>query len=71
MTRPKRHLCVIGDGSTLRWVQLCVFLGGGSSSSADRRCSKKDKFLSRWVAFLEGEDGAELCYPDPSQVTAA
>ena len=56
MTRPKRHLCVVGDSETLAkyvyppsYVRLLILQRGSA-------------FVKRWMEHLENH--ADLRYPD-------
>jgi DNA polymerase alpha-associated DNA helicase A len=66
MTRPRRHLCIVGDSET-----VSRYVGFLSAAYEMRRisiliCHRGSLFLKRWMAFLE--EHADLRYPDPSEL---
>lgn len=78
MTRPKRHLCVIGDSETVsRCVPLFSSLPLLPRSSDYTYLTNENPalfprirgspFLKRWMDFLE--DQADLRYPNVADLT--
>ena len=62
MTRPKRHLCVIGDSETVGKYALLV-----PPTTVPALIPKRgSKFLKRWMSFLE--EHADLRYPNISDL---
>ena len=66
MTRPKKHLCVIGDGETVgRYVFILglapgYFILANDSAGLDRG----NDFLRKWMDFLDSH--SDVRYPDPA-----
>jgi DNA polymerase alpha-associated DNA helicase A len=57
MTRPKRHLAIIGDSET-----VSRYVAADDRGNSDRSHNRGSSFLKRWMKFLE--EHADLRYPN-------